>query len=218
VSVEISQSPIDRLTRHATIILEHTTGRTTKMKNISGFEEHILYLKQVINNTERRNIGTTSAKHLINEDESQLLEFKQSLRYDVRKKVVSKDVEKAVMKTIAGFMNADGGTLVIGVDDDKKVVGLANDYETLAKKNRDGFENHLSNLVKSMIGVKFANYVKAVFDYHDSQEVCIVLVDPSHKPAYVMNGSGEEFYVRIGNSTQPFSMSDAEEYIKTRWR
>jgi len=116
-------------------------------------------------------------------------------------------------------MNADGGTLIIGADDEGKVTGLKNDYETLAKKNRDGFENHLNMLVKTMLGIKFANYIHCRFDYFDDNEACVVSVDPSHKPAYIHNSEGkEEFFVRMGNSTQPFSMSEAEEYIKTRWK
>ena len=70
-----------------------------------------------------------------------------------------------------------------------------------------------------MIGLKFANYVHMHFDYHNDKEACILTIEPSHKPAYLHNGGGhEEFFVRMGNSTQPFSMSEAEEYIKTRWK
>ena len=60
---------------------------------------------------------------------------------------------------------------------------------------------------------------KPASEYFNGNEACIVAVDPSHKPAYIQNGDGkEEFFVRMGNSTQPFSMSEAEEYIKTRWK
>ena len=45
-----------------------------------------------------------------------------------------------VVKTLAGFLNAEGGTLLIGVDDAGAVIGLAGDYEALRKRDRDGFE------------------------------------------------------------------------------
>ncbi|MDE2040793.1 MAG: putative DNA binding domain-containing protein [Patescibacteria group bacterium] len=219
VAVEITQSPLDRMTKHATLILEHDNGRVTKIRNVAEFGEYASVIKQTIDNTAKRPTHNRSLQMLLKEGEGMFLEFKQTLRYDVRKKTVSKDVERAVMKAIAGFMNADGGTLVIGVDDEGIVTGLANDFETLAKRNRDGFENHLNMLVKTMMGIKFANYIHARFDYFNDKEACLVHVEPSHKPAYLQNPGGkEEFFVRMGNTTQPFSMSEAEEYIKTRWR
>ena len=219
VAVEITQSPIDRLMRHATLILEHDNGRSTKIRNVAGYEEYAEVIKQTIDNSLKKPIHAKSLQMFLKEGEGLFLEYKQTLRYDLRRQCISKDVERAVVKTIAGFMNADGGTLIIGVDDEGKVTGLKNDYETLAKKNRDGFENHLNNLVKTMLGVKFANYLHVRFDYFDDNEACLVAVDPSHKPAYIQNAEGkEEFFVRMGNSTQPFSMSETEEYIKTRWK
>lgn len=218
VAVETSQGPLDRILKHATLILEHDNGRITKIQNVAGYEEYSEIIKQTIDNTLKKPIHSRSLQMFLKEGEGLFLEFKQTLRYDLRRKCISKDVERAVIKTIAGFMNADGGTLIIGVDDEAKVTGLKNDYETLAKKNRDGFENHLTNLVKTMLGVKFSSYIHTRFDYFNDNEACIVAVDPSHKPAYIQNAEGkEEFFVRMGNSTQPFSMSEAEEYIKRRW-
>ena len=219
VSVETTQSLLDRMMQHATIILEHDNGRVTKIQNVAGYEEYVDIIKQTIDNSSKKPIHSRSLQILLKEGEGLFLEYKQTLRYDIRREIVSKEVERAILKTIVGFMNADGGILLIGVDDMGKVTGLKKDYESLAKGNRDGFENHLNNLVKTMMGVKFANYIHTRFDYYNDNEACIVSVDPSHKPAYLRNADGkEEFFVRVGNSTQPFSMSEAEEYIKTRWK
>lgn len=137
---------------------------------------------------------------------------------DVRKGEISKEIEKMVVKTIVGFLNANGGTLIIGVSDSGQIVGLENDYKTLPKKNKDGFENHLSMLVKTMVGLPFTKYVHVSFETIENKEICLVTVRESHKPAYLTNGDKkEDFYVRVGNSTQPFSMSEMTEYIKTHW-
>ena len=50
-------------------------------------------------------------------------------------------MEKVISKTIAAFVNSEGDTLFIGVDDDGNVVGLENDYQLLKKKNIYGFEH-----------------------------------------------------------------------------
>jgi len=227
VSVEVYQSPISRQIFHATIILEHQSGRVTQLKNISGFNEHVHFIKQLLPSA-RGSRGLDGVEDLITQDESIFLEFKETLRHDVRNGSSSKDLEKVVAKTIVGFMNADGGTLLIGVSDTKEILGLERDYKTLPRKDRDGFENHLNMLVKTMIGLPFAKYVRVKFEIVEdakndaseaAKEVCIITVKESHKPAYLHNGGGhEEFYVRVGNTTQPFSMSEAEEYIKTHWK
>jgi predicted HTH transcriptional regulator len=51
-------------------------------------------------------------------------------------------LEKVISKTIAVFVNSEGDTLFIGVDDDDdgNVVGLENDFQVLKKKNIYGFE------------------------------------------------------------------------------
>lgn len=220
VSVEIYQSPLGRLISHATIILEHANGRKTKIKNVSNFEEYVHIIKQMAQSSSGR-FMSRDINHLLEEGEGLFVEFKETLRYDARKGEISKDLERVAMKTIVGFMNADGGTLLIGVNDSGKVIGLDRDYKLMPKKNRDSFENHFNMLVKTMIGLSFAKYVAIKFEKVDGQDICIVTVRESHKPAYLLGINGdkkEEFFVRVGNSTQPFSMSETEEYIATHWK
>jgi membrane protein YdbS with pleckstrin-like domain len=216
-SVEVYQSPLSRMMNHATIILEHNNGRVTKIKNVAGYDEYVHIIKQMAHSASGR-VLTTDPKVLIEEGEGLFLEFKETLRYDTRKGEVNKEMERAVIKTVVGFLNADGGTLIIGVNDDGKAVGLDNDIKTLPKKNIDGLENHLNMLVKTMIGLSFSKYVNIKFAKVDEKDICVVTVNEGHKPAYLINGDKkEDFYVRVGNSTQPFSMSETSEYIKTHW-
>ncbi len=217
VSIETYHSPLGRMMRHATIIIHHSGGDTTKIKNVSNADEYVHIIKQMSRNVSG-SLPIHGVSHLIKEGEGFSTEFKETLRYDRRRKEVSKEVERMVMKTIVAFLNAKGGSLLIGVSDDGEVVGLEDDYQTLPKKNRDGFENHLSMLVKTMIGLPFTKYVGVKFEKINDQEVCLVSVGESHRPAYLRGGDRkEDFFVRVGNSTQPFSMSETEEYIKTRW-
>ncbi len=217
-SVEIYQSPISRLMHHATLIIEHANGRLTKIKNISNFDEYSFIVQGMVQEASGR-VLTKDPRILLDKGEGHFVEFKETLRYDARKGEISKELEKMVLKTIVAFLNAEGGTLLIGVNDEGKAVGLGNDYKTLTKKNRDGFENHVTMLVKTMIGLPFTKYVKVGFEVIDGNDICVISVKESHKPAYLRNGDKkEDFFVRVGNSTQPFSMSEAEEYIKTHWK
>jgi hypothetical protein len=218
ISVELYQSPLSRLMSHGTIILEHVGGRVTKLRNIANFEEYLHIVKQTVQGASGH-LRTRDINQLLEHGEGLFVELKETLRYDVRKGEVSKEMERMVMKSIVGFLNAEGGTLVIGVSDLGAVVGLENDYKNLPKKNRDGFENHVSMLIKTTIGLPFAKYVGVEFESIDGKDVCVVSVSESHKPAYLRNSDRtEEFFVRVGNSTQPFSMSDAEDYIRSHWK
>jgi len=218
VSIETKQSIINRLMNHADIHIEHRNGRTTKIRNVANFDEYVATIRDEIRLNDFSKNGIDIAK-LVDMGESERLEFKATLRFDIRKNESSKDIEKSVLKSIAGFLNADGGTLLIGIDDSGNPVGLENDYRTLPKKNRDSFENYLTMLIKSMIGVHHTKHINVNFDKLSDKEICAVHVRPSRKPAYLKNHSDnrEEFFVRVGNSTQPFSMSQAEEYIRTRF-
>ena len=218
-SVEIYRSPLNRLMpHHASLIFEHANGRVTKIRNVPGYDEHIYLIKSMVQEASGR-VLTKDPAELIEQGEGMYIEFKETLRYDARKGETSRELERMVLKTIVAFLNSDGGTLLIGVDDGGKVSGLNDDYKTLTKKNRDGFENHLTALVKTAIGLPFAKYVRAAFEPIDGKDICVISVKGAHKPAYLRNGDrSEEFFVRVGNSTQPFSMSEAEEYIKTRWK
>lgn len=215
-SVETTHSPINRMMHHATIVLDHNNGRTTKIENVAEYEECVNMIKQAMQNGGNRT-QSYSLDEIIRKGEGKYIEFKQTLRWDARNKQTHKDLERAVAKTIVGFLNANGGTLLIGVTDTGKVVGLEDDYNTLPKKNQDGFENHLTLIIKTMIGMKFRSYISVRFEKLAGNDVCIIDVEPSHKPAYLITENREEFFVRAGNSTQPYTMSEAEEYIKTRW-
>ena len=217
VSIETYQSPFDRRIRHATIIIEHRNGRVTKIRNISNFDEYAKIIKRGIANLFERK-PQRDTQTLLKQGEGPNLEFKETLRFDIRRSEVNKELEKVIMKSIVGFLNAEGGMILIGVNDEGLVGGLKNDYQGLPKKNRDGFENHLALLLKTMIGLAFAKYVQIYFEIISGEDVCLINIQGSHKPAYLKNADNkEEFFVRVGNSTQPFSMSDTAEYIKTRF-
>ena len=91
------------------------------------------------------------------------MEFKSSLRYDFATREVNKALTKAVVKTLAGFLNVSGGVLIIGVSDDRKVVGIEQDMETLSKKNLDGFEMTLRNAVATLLGVQVGPLLEVKF-------------------------------------------------------
>lgn len=158
---------------------------------------------------------TDDVAELIAQDESAELEFKSSLQWDYQNNKKADYVQMATIKTIAAFLNTNGGTLVIGIADDGSVLGLENDYKLLRKRNRDGLQLQLMDLVAQHIGAGWCRYLRIAFHLSDDKEVCRVLAEPGDEPAFV--GPEARFFVRTGNSTRDLNPKQTLEYCRSRW-
>jgi len=155
---------------------------------------------------------------MLKSGEHEKLEFKTSFRWDTKLNQVNKDLEKTIIKTVTAFLNSEGGHLLIGVNDKGSPMGLEKDFASLERPNVDGFENHFNNLFKNMVGPEFRRLVKLTFDNVQNKTVCLIKVEPGHKPAYLKTGVGEDFYIRTGNVTTPLKMSETASYTSSWWR
>jgi len=157
-------------------------------------------------------------EELILAGESDVIEFKSTLRYDLRAGIVNKKVEYAVAKTIAAFLNSEGGNLFIGVDDNLNALGLENDIESLdKKKNVDGFELCLVGVISKYVGDGFSTHLKVSFPHYDDNLICRVKVAKSGKPVFTKFEGREDFYIRSGCSSQPLGREDQSVYEKEHW-
>ena len=174
---------------------------------------------ELVESLKNRNSGVSDdIFELLNLSEGQHLEFKSSLRYDYNTKQVNQCLEKVVLKTICAFLNAEGGTLLIGLSDEKDVVGIENDYRVIRNQNQDGFENHLLGLVSNCIGNYYLQYISVRFHNVLGKDLCQVNIQSCPKPAFLNNGDKQEFFVRTGNNSRPFAISEASDYIREHWR
>ncbi|PXF63760.1 GmrSD restriction endonuclease domain-containing protein [Kangiella spongicola] len=156
-------------------------------------------------------------QELILAGESDTVEFKSTLRYDLRSKEVNKKLEYVIAKTIAAFMNSDGGNLFIGVDDNQNILGLVDDITTLSKSNIDGFELHLIEIIKKYIGAGLISHVKISFPIVEDTQICRVKISKSGKPVFTKYEGREDFFVRSGCSSQPLSREEQSAYEKSHW-
>jgi hypothetical protein len=155
---------------------------------------------------------------LISKGESNSLEFKSSLRWAIPNGGVEKVLEKAVVKTVAAFLNAQGGTLLIGVADDGTIGGLSGDYSSSSGiYDRDGCELHLRKLLSNAAGEAIHAFVAVTFHDIGGLDVCQVVVEPSDHPIYVESGNETIFYLRVGNATNALPVDETVKYVTTRW-
>lgn len=159
--------------------------------------------------------------------ESDSLEFKSSARWNMRAGKRDDAMETVIAKTVAAFMNSGGGTLLIGVDDDGRLIGLGPDYATLKTPDADRFELWIRDLWGQRLGTNAAALPLLDFaeasdpqEGYGPQEVCRVTIPPALGPVYLRGpkGKGEaELWVRVGNSTRRLDVTDAVQYVAMRW-
>ena len=174
--------------------------------------------------------GSSQLVNIISPGEGISMEFKSSLWYDYHKAVKSEDPKKAhrfqadynpadkeakneraksVIKAVAGFLNSDdSGSLLIGVDDDNKILGLERDFELLnvqPSSQRDEFEMQLDALLKKHLttlakktGLWHFNWLE-----DDGKWVCMLKIKNSPQPVYHKVDGKEIYYRRTPSRTEP---------------
>ncbi len=157
----------------------------------------------------------------IEKGESKFIEFKETLSLDVRKQsdksYQSKKesyIELAVLKTIAGFLNSEGGELFIGVNDQGKLLGIKNELDKLHKSSKDKMQLHLKNLIKENIGSSFNNFIITDLKNLGDQEIIHVICNKSDKEVFIKD---KDFYIRSGPSTDKLEGKELLNYTKSRF-
>jgi hypothetical protein len=167
---------------------------------------------------------------LISEGESKTVEFKETLSLNVKRyeldinyspeKEKGSEIEKSVLKTIVAFLNSNGGTLLVGVNDNGVITGLKREFDILYKENKkDGFLKHLKNLVKEKIGEEYYPFIETKIismpeDDMSEKDVLIVECQPSKSPCYLDH---KDFFVRTNPATDKLEGPKLIEYVRNHF-
>lgn len=151
---------------------------------------------------------------VVEQGETTTVEFKSTLRINLHTGEKDPRMELAVLKTLAGFVNSSGGTLVIGVADDGEPVGIEADKFP----NEDKMYLHLVNLIKDRMGAAHMMYMHPRFDDYEGERVMVVECLPGKSPIFVKDGKVERFFVRTGAATTELQGSQAQEFIQKRFK
>jgi type I restriction enzyme R subunit len=158
-----------------------------------------------------------NAEELIKRGESKTLEFKSSLRWNLKEdRQDDKGVTHAILKTIAAFLNTEGGDLLIGVADDGSVVGV----ETDRLESDDKFMRHLAQVVRNGLGDRAGTCIDPKTQIVQGKGVCVVSCQRSPEPVFLkwkgLESTQEgDFFVRSGPGSIKLAPESAREYIRT---
>ncbi|TFV94494.1 ATP-binding protein [Algoriphagus kandeliae] len=178
--------------------------------------------------------STLTKSHSINEEineglaigsEGESMEFKSTIIFPAGS--IEPDVDRQMViicKTIAGFMNKDGGELLIGVNDSGMVVGIDQDFKYLNSSkidtfsyqtNIDGYENKIRTTVKNQLGNAANANIQISFPIHEGVTYCKIKINEVLKPIFLNHS---KLYQRAGNMTQLLKGDEIAWFVEERYR
>ena len=157
--------------------------------------------------------GELNLNQMILNGESEAVEFKTTLRINLHTGNKDPRMEFAILRTLAGFLNTKGGTLIIGMSDESEPVGIEID----GFPNEDKMSLHLVNLVKNRISPQAMTFIHAHFEDYMAKRVMIIKCSKSSEAVFVKDDNIERFYLRTGPSTTELSASQTQDYIKMKF-
>jgi serine/threonine protein kinase len=135
------------------------------------------------------------------------------------RKEVQKRLRISVTKTIAAFLNTDGGTLLIGVADSGAVLGIEADFPYLkaGKQDADGWLLSLKDVIINALGSEVWNAISLSLVRRGSAAVAVVSCPAWVSETWHRGDGAEHFYIRASNATEELSGSSLLRYVRERW-
>jgi hypothetical protein len=191
------------------VILVLGVGIILAMRVVSKYSYQLRDLPQ--QNIDQHNLKNNLIS-LIEAGESSTLEFKSTMRTNLKTGKTGKEIELAWLKGIVSFMNSDGGILLIGVADDGTIRGIAEDNFA----NEDKIRLHFKSLITHHIGPEFARFIRMKIITIDEHMVLVIECERVRKPIFLKVGKNEDFFVRSGPANMKMSMSQMIKYLEER--
>ena len=132
-----------------------------------------------------------------------------------------------IAKTLAAFLNSDGGNLVIGFKEGKdgqndEVIGIDVEFIKLKDKSIDGYRRMLLELIKtyfpSSIFNQFNTNFHISFEKIENKTLCNITVHKSDKRVFLKLKGKDYFFVRVDASTRELTGEAVVEYCDSRFK
>lgn len=185
------------------------------MKEKKGILNHIVKRLQKANpEIFSKTESPEGVMELIKKGEDDKTEFKSTLRVNLHTGEIDKKIEYATLKTISAFMNSKGGTLLLGVSNNREIIGLEKDRF----ENNDKLNLHLINLIKERIGKNQLSIIDIQTIIIKEKTVVKIDCVENKNPVFLKVPSGEEeFYIRMGPASVQIKGSELVDYINKRF-
>lgn len=163
----------------------------------------------------REDNAKVTISELLKIGENKHLEYKSSLKWNIKKKCADNQLGGVITQAISSFLNTEGGHLLIGVADDKKILGIENDYKILGG-NEDGFKKHIDNIIERDLGNNAQENILINIYPIEEKYVCCIKINKSGTPIYW--GTKREFFIRRNASKSSLNPEETVKYLKEHFR
>lgn len=161
----------------------------------------------------------SDVQSLIKAGESEVIEFKSTARFNLHSSRCDEAITWAVIKTVAAFMNTDGGTLLIGINDHGEPVGIEKDFPHVRGANRDGWELWMTGAVKNALGKVAAVDLSVSYCTIEGWTIARIDVQRGSRPTFASRKgkTRQVFFARLNNATEELSGPELLEYKHKHW-
>ena len=150
------------------------------------------------------------------------VEYKSTFEWNSRKGARDSSLRLATLKTVAAFLNSEGGKLYLGISDEGEPIGLVGDFSLFSNGgSRDRFEGKLREALKNHMEPLPLGNVRIEWQLFGDVDVCIVCVSQSLTVTYVRSKDDhgqqvESIYVRDGNRTLDLKGKRRDQFVISR--
>lgn len=135
--------------------------------------------------------------------ETGTVEFKSTARTPIGKDVNESTICESWIKAIIGFLNARGGTLLIGVSDDGEVIGLVHDLKSLSN-SIDKLIRFVTDKVNAYIGTALGSRIRVTWVAMEPHGILRIDVPQYREPVFpakTIGGRTDQLLVRQNANT-----------------
>ena len=113
---------------------------------------------------------------------------------------------RALAKELVAFANLSGGTLLLGVEDDGRVSGIA----------RADLERFVMEACRTKIRPEIIPYFEIVKDVEPGKDVAVVRVEPGFSVHQVWHDQQSSYYIRVGSLSREASAEELGRLFQQR--
>ncbi|QDO95279.1 hypothetical protein FNB79_15300 [Formosa sediminum] len=192
-----------------TAILEYAKNVIYEKLTNEEFD-HVLEISENTNlNSEVEELGL---EELSLGKENTTIEFKTSVFYHPAKNAVDrKEQGLVIMKTVSGFLNAAGGNLYIGVNDNGFPIGLEEEYKVV-KGDSDEYQRYIRKLIVEYFNKDINGLIEFKFLKLNDKEYLEMNIPEYDTPVPLL----DEFYQRQGNETRILRGTDLFKFFERK--